>query len=83
MKLKKFIIFTIILSSVFVAIGLYFDTPVAYIPQDVTGFEYMMTKLLFAITIAVVILSVIVHIKNNTKLQDILKKKRKLSNGAK
>ena len=39
MKLKKFILFTVILSSLFVAIGLYLGNPIAFIPENATSFE--------------------------------------------
>ncbi len=77
MRLKKFILFTVILSIVFIGIGTYFNTPLAFISNDASSFEYVITNLILAITKAVVILSIFVHIKNNVKLENLYGKKKK------
>ncbi len=79
MKLKKFILFTVILSSLVVAIGLYIGTPLAFIPESASSFEYVVTKVTFALTIAIFVLSVFVHLKNTVKMDRDYKRKRRLS----
>lgn len=68
MKLKKFILFTVILSSLFIGIGLFLDTPLAFIPQDASSFEYVVTKIVFAMALAIFILSIFVHVRNTVKM---------------
>ena len=59
------ILTSVTLPSILIVLGLYFDLPIAYIPQDSSSFEFILYNILFALIEVLIFLLIFIKMLNS------------------